>query len=151
MNRTRGERGAVAIEFALIFGLLFGMFWAIISYALPFFTQQVMNHAVAEAARFAVRAELITDRVSYEARLRTLANQQLTTSLAVLPPGFRAHLQREVQMQVVNGQRVLEVRLVYPNYNLQPIVPVMRLPGLGPIPNLPGNLTASARYQLAPL
>lgn len=143
---TQKQRGATAIEFAIVFSLLFGIFWATISYALPFFLNQVMNHAVAEGARFAVRAD--PDEPSYEAVLLELANQEILNELSVLPPKFRTNLITTVEVQDVGTQRYLIVTLTYPNYSSQPIIPVLNLPGLGPIPNLPGDLRASSRLRL---
>lgn len=146
MPSTNKQRGATAIEFAIVFSLLFGIFWATISYALPFFLNQVMNHAVAEGARFAVRAD--PDEPSYETVLQQLANERILDELSVLPPKFRTHLVTSVEIQDVGFQRYLIVTLTYPSYGSQPIVPVLNLPGLGPVPNLPGDLRASSRLRL---
>lgn len=142
------QRGATAIEFALVFSLLFGVIWGTISYALPFFLNQVMNHAVAEAVRFAVRADPDQETALYEAKLLSLAEEQITRELSFLSNTFRARLVTTVDLQEANDRRYLVVELTYPNYGAQPIVPVIRLPGLGPIPNLPGDLRASSRLRL---
>lgn len=147
-QRCAQQRGATAIEFALVFSLLFAVIWGTISYALPFFLNQVMNHAVAEAARYALRADPDQATAVYEAKLQSLAQEQVTRELSFLTTAFRSRLVTTVNLQNANGRRYLVVELVYPNYGAQPIVPVIRLPGLGPIPNLPGDLRASSRLRL---
>jgi Flp pilus assembly protein TadG len=145
----RNQKGATAIEFAIVFSLFFGIVWATISYAMPLFLNQVMNHAVAEGARFALRADPDQDPAVYEAQLLSLATQRINQELTVLPASFRTNLQTTVSIQQTGINRHLVVNLTYPNYNTQPIIPVLTLPGLGPIPNLPGDLRASSRFRLS--
>lgn len=149
ISSLQKQTGATAIEFAIIFSVLFGIFWATISYAMPFFLNQVMNHAVAEGARFALRADPEQDPVVYEAQLLSLATARINQELNVLPANFRTNLQTTVAIEQTGLNRHLVVTLTYPSYNSQPIVPVLSLPGLGPIPNLPGDLRATSRYRLS--
>lgn len=142
MRKDR-ERGVVAIEFALVFTLLFGMFWAMISYAFPLFLLQVMNRATAEAVRVAVRADPGSN--GYTSTVNSLASSELTRQLSWLPGGFSSPLTRTV---TVDGTGVLTVRLAYLNYASRPIVPVLSLPGIGQIPRLPTDLVAQSAMQL---
>lgn len=59
-KRRLRQHGAVTVELALMFPLLFGMFWAIISYSLTFFLYMTMNYAVSEAARSALMYQGVT-------------------------------------------------------------------------------------------
>jgi len=96
------ERGATAIEFALVFPLLFGVFWAIISYALPFFLYQVMNYAVSETARDAVRYESVVSQATCTlSPIANLPNDNtikgtLRNRLSVLPQRFRDSLRYKI-------------------------------------------------------
>ncbi len=150
ITSRRNQKGATAIEFSIVFGLLFGVFWAIISYAMPFFLLQVMNYATAEAARYAVRA----DPANLEANLKTLATEALNNRLEVLPSAFRTPLTTSIEVvadtTTVPGTTLQElvVRLTYVNYNTHPIVPTLTLPGIGKIPNIPGSLVAESRMRI---
>lgn len=141
------QRGATAIEFSIVFALLFAVFWAIISYAMPFFLLQVMNRASAEAVRYAVRADTSLEEAAYETKVKALAGAELERQLRWLPPRFRTPFEPYTQRASIVGD-YLVVRLNYASYNTNPIVPVLRLPGLGPIPNIPGDLVAESRLRL---
>ncbi len=157
-KRPHRQRGATAIEFSIVFALLFGTFWAILSYAMPFFLLQVMNRASAESARFAIRAEsgFAVEQAAYEAKVVELAGEELARQLEWLPPSFRNPFEPYAQNAVIatdltTGGRYLIVRLAYVNYGSNPIIPVLRFPGVGSIPNIPGSLIAESRMRLSEL
>lgn len=54
-NRRSTLRGATALEFALVFPILFLMMYGMLSYALIFAAQHSLSDAAAEAGRVAVR------------------------------------------------------------------------------------------------
>jgi len=145
----KDQSGSVAIEFSIVFALLFAVFWAIISYALPFFLYQVMNHAVAEAARDAVRYE---DVVNEDSRVKNVLNERLE----VLPQKFRDTLVSTVsyvQSQDLSGVNysAMTITLEYPGCRLGVtagcITPVLNLLGAS-IPNL-GPYTAKTTVRLS--
>lgn len=150
-NRT-AQRGATAIEFALVFGLMFGLFWAIISYSLPFYMLHVMNRATAEAARVAVQADPYQQSTAaYQAQVISLATSTLTTQLNALPASFRTPLQpysAGISIVSDSGINYLVVRSVYANYSSHPVVPALKLPLIGSVPNLPVSLVAEARMRI---
>ena len=47
----RKEKGAAAIEFALVFVVFFAVFYGVVSYSLPLLLMQSFNHSTAEAVR----------------------------------------------------------------------------------------------------
>ena len=49
------QKGAAAIEFAIIFPIFFIIFYAVVTYGLIFAAQQTITLAAAEGARAAVR------------------------------------------------------------------------------------------------
>src|SRR5690606_9696163 len=51
------QRGAAAIEFALVFVIFFAIFYATVSYSLFFLLQAAFNHAASEGARAAVSVD----------------------------------------------------------------------------------------------
>jgi len=142
-RKNRRQRGAAAIEFALVFSLLFGLFWAMVSYAFPLFLLQVMNRATAEATRVAIKAD--PSVAGYSTTVTTLANNELTRQLSWLPGSFSSPLTRTIS---IDGSNILTVRLTYANYTSHPIVPVLNLPGIGQVPNIPADLVAQSSMQL---
>lgn len=142
------QHGAALIEMALVFPLFFAVVWATLGYALPFFMLQTMNHATEEAVRVALRADPLQGSTAYQAKLITLANEALDDRLSVLPSSMEEPLVRTVAIQTVASVPTLVVRVTYPNYNQDPVIPILTLPGVGPVPNLRGDLVAESRYRL---
>lgn len=146
--RSRRQKGATAIEFSFVFALLFSTFWAVISYALPFFLYQVMNHATAETARYALRL----DPSQSNAAIVTLVQARLNQELNVLPTRFKRAdtLVKTVNIQTIDSFRTLVVTLTYPgcSTNNRPacITPALNLIGFS-IPNLPG-FSSTSRLRL---
>lgn len=147
---VKTQKGAAAIEFSLVFGVFFGILWAIIAYAIPFFLLQVMNHATHEATRFALRADPGQGGVVYHSTLISLAQQRLTQETQWLPTAFTAPLQATAQIVDAATQPSLLVRLTYPNYSNNPIIPTIYLPVVGAIPQLDRDLRAESRVLLEP-
>ncbi|MBA4152582.1 MAG: hypothetical protein C0509_08475 [Acinetobacter sp.] len=150
-HSLRKQQGATAIEFSIVFALLFAVFWAIISYAMPFFLFQTMNHAVAEAARQVVR---------FEAPTASNAQDALNTELnRLLPTAFVNALQQPYDIDIVEDDllidtqyRVLVIRVTYPGCNTGAlksscIAPALNLLGAS-IPNL-GPYTAETKIRLS--
>ena len=55
MHSVRLQKGAAAIEFAILFPIFFLIFYAVVTYGLIFAAQQTLTLAAAEGARAAVR------------------------------------------------------------------------------------------------
>lgn len=152
------QNGSVAIEFSIVFALLFAVFWAVISYALPFFLYQVMNHAVAEAAR---------ELVKYESPTSTNATDELKLQLnKYLPSAFFDKLEfpaptigsidltgnDEKGDPVTYSYKTLSIQVKYPGCNSNSlrascITPALNLLGAS-IPNL-GSYTAETQIRLS--
>lgn len=147
----RRQKGATAIEFSFVFALLFSTFWAVISYALPFFLYQVMNHATAETARYALRV----DPEQSNAAIVTLVQTHLGQELDVLPTRFKRAdtLIQSVSIQTIDSFRTLVVTLSYPgcstNNQAACITPALNLIGFS-IPNLSG-FSSTSRLRLEEL
>lgn len=145
------QKGATAIEFSLVFALLFSTFWAVISYALPFFLYQVMNQATAETARYALRI----DPTQSNAAIVALAQARLNQELDVLPPRFsRADtVIQTVNIQTIDTFRTLVVTLTYPGCSSTNqtacIAPAINLLGFS-IPNL-SSFSSTSRLRLEEL
>ncbi len=159
-HRLRKQQGATAIEFSIVFALLFAVFWAIISYAMPFFLFQTMNHAVAEAARHVVRFEEPTIGNAQDA-LNAELNKLLPTAFvnALQQPYDVNIIDEDLTAEDVDGNitselsyKVLVIRVTYPGCNTSTlrsscIAPALNLLGAS-IPNL-GPYTAETKIRLS--
>ncbi|KVD39787.1 pilus assembly protein TadE [Burkholderia ubonensis] len=142
----RRQRGATAVEFALVFPLFFVIFYALVSYGLIFAIQQNLTLAATEGARAALNyvpeangqgAQALQDRASAARR----AAQNLTRWLpnVVVPAPSSAACSYDASMYCVT------VTVTYP-YAQYPLVP--SLPLLGFV--LPSALTSTATVQINP-
>lgn len=143
-RKQQAEKGATAIEFSIVFALLFGMFWAIISYALPFFLYQAMNHATAESARYAMR---LNPELADSAIETYVDNYLWNNALSVLPDGYidilKSHNPSPSDMTIdaisAISYRTIKVTLTYPGCSVSQqagcLVPALNLAGMS-IPNL---------------
>lgn len=153
-NQTsrQAKKGVATIEFALVFSLLFFVFWGIVSYTFPLLVLQTMNRAVSEATR--VAAEVNPLQTEFVTIATAAASAELTQQIAWLPAGWRTPITQSVtfeanpQCSLARPNCLLVVQLTYPNYLTNPIVPIITLPGLGPVPRVPNNLTARATLLL---
>ncbi len=141
------ERGAVAIEFALIFIVFFALFYAIVSYAIVMMLQSAFMHAAEEGAR----AAIAVDRLAYSssaAYFNEGVDPQVRTTVDAaldwLPAGAKSKISVEVEMPA----NMLSVRVVYEGYTSDPLVPILTLPFVGQVPRLPDDLAGNARINL---
>ncbi|MGF6088359.1 TadE/TadG family type IV pilus assembly protein [Pseudomonas sp. 18173] len=137
------QKGAAAIEFALVFIIFFGVFYGIISYSLPLLLMQSFNRSTAEAVRRSVALDPSTP--GYNAALIALAKTELTTQTAWIPPALNFNTATDASVTYVGG--LLTVRISYPTNKINAAIPFLNLPGIGQVPNLPATLTASASLQ----
>ncbi|KAB0496145.1 TadE/TadG family type IV pilus assembly protein [Pseudomonas moorei] len=139
----RKQKGAAAIEFALVFVIFFAVFYAIVTYSLPLLLMQSFNQSTAEAVRRSVALDPNTP--GYSAALISVATQELTRQLAWIPAGLNFNVATDAAATYTGG--VLKVTINYPTNKLNAVIPFLNLPGIGQVPNLPATLTASASLQ----
>jgi len=137
------QKGAAAIEFALVFIIFFGVFYGIVSYSLPLLLMQSFNQSTAEAVRRSVALDPATP--GYSAALITRATTELTTQTAWIAPALNFNVATDANITYVGG--LLTVRISYPTNKISAVIPFLNLPGIGRVPNLPATLTASASLQ----
>ncbi|MFI8480645.1 TadE/TadG family type IV pilus assembly protein [Pseudomonas sp. NPDC078700] len=136
---ARRQKGAAAIEFALVFILFFAIFYGTVSYSLPLLMMQSFNNASAEAVRQAV--SWVPGQADYQQEALAVVNQQLSW----MPNAARSLVAVNITSPGADG--VMSVRISYP-YNSNPLVPFLVLPGIGRIPSLPDDLVATASIKL---
>ncbi|MBI5041311.1 MAG: pilus assembly protein [Gammaproteobacteria bacterium] len=150
------QRGAAAIEFALIFIPMFALFYALVSYGLIMALLQGMTLAAEEGARVAVAvdrsayADTPAGTDEYMNVVTPRVRNQVGLSLAWLPDTLKARVLGDgnVQVGVVLNGAVLEVTVRYPNYADTPLIPTLVLPGIGPVPRVGNELRAQANIRL---
>ncbi|MDD3676604.1 TadE/TadG family type IV pilus assembly protein [Thauera propionica] len=149
----RRQRGAALLEFALAFPIFFLLIYGLLAYGILFFAQQSMVLAVEEGVRAAVAvaperyvdAQQRLDFAAYQAAVTSRAREVAQEHIQWLPQAFRTHVEVEAALA---ADRLLVMRVRYPDYSARPIVPSIVLPGLGSIPPCPQELEAEARFQL---
>lgn len=142
-NLPRKQKGAVAIEFALVFVLFFAVFYAIVSYSLPLVLVQSFNQSTAEAVRRSVALDPNTP--GYDTAIKTVATTELSRQLAWIPAALNFNIATDASATFAGG--VLKVTINYPTNKLRQVIPFLELPGIGEVPNLPATLTASSSLQ----
>lgn len=155
-RRRKAQQGAAAIELALVFSLLFTLLWGVISYTFPLILLQAMNKATAEAIR--VAATVPGTSADYEGAVKAIAAQELDAQMKWLPAGWVGPLATTSLTNISFSSNaacppsrpacLVTVRLRYSDYENQPIVPSITLPGIGTIPQVPQHLEATAEAIL---
>lgn len=151
----KSQKGAAAIEAALLFVIFFAMFYAIVSYSIPLLLVQSFNHAASSGARSALAVEptVFEDSNTYiENGVKPRVREIVGNSLTWLPSTARTIVLGEangnVRVEFDDGIGLLTVTVIYAGYNQSPMVPTIRLPGIGDIPRLPANLQGVASVSL---
>lgn len=149
----KSQTGVAAIEFALLFVVFFSLFYAMVSYALVMLLQSAFVHAAEEGAR----AAIAVDRLAYannqaylsngvEPRVRSVVGNALDWLPAKPKSKVLGAGNSQVQL-TVNGSR-LTVRVVYSGYANDPLMPILTLPLIGQIPQVPADLAGNAVIEL---
>ncbi|XSG85591.1 MAG: TadE/TadG family type IV pilus assembly protein [Methylohalobius sp. ZOD2] len=150
--QRRSQRGAVAIEFALLFVIFFTLFYAIASYSVPLALMQAFQYAAAEGARaaVAVEPEKFSDLTSYQDAVVDRVRAVVTERLEWLPEVARQEVLgiNGAKVGVAFDNDVVTVTVSFPDYGNQPLIPMLNFPGVGAVPKLPQNLTSTASLQL---
>ena len=141
----RKQKGAAAIEFALVFIIFFAVFYGLVSYSLPLLLMQSFNAATAEAVRQSVALDPNT--ANYNTVIVTRAKAVLTQQLGALPSSVNFNVNTDASATYTTG-KLLTVRIDYPKAKLAQIIPLLSLPGIGTVPNLPATLSAQASLQV---
>lgn len=142
----RKQKGAAAIEFALVFGIFFAVFYGLISYSLPLLLMQSFNQAAAEAVRQSMAVDPIAAGTNYATQVTDRAKATVITQLNWIPPSFQFSSDY-ISATYVGTPLTLTVTITYPTSKLYSVFPALVVPGVGTVPNLPTNLTARSSLQ----
>ncbi|WP_227242550.1 TadE/TadG family type IV pilus assembly protein [Paraburkholderia caribensis] len=143
-HARRRQRGASAVEFALVFPLFFMIFYAIVTFSLIFVAQQSLTLAAEEGARAALnyqQAQTVNAALDNRTAAACTAAANLANWLAA-----KAKCDASWAPCTFDGtMRCVTVTLTY-NYQSYPLVPPVPLFDVA----LPAQLTSSAMVQLNP-
>lgn len=147
------QNGATAIEFMMIFLVFFGLFYAIVNYAIVMLMQTAFTHAAEEGARSAIAVDRLAyaDSAAYfsngvDPRVRSVIGNSLDWLPAKPKEKVLGSGNSLVKLSMNNNQ--LTVSVVYSDYANDPLIPMLSLPIIGQIPKVPANLTGSAVIEL---
>lgn len=150
---SRAQHGAIAIEFVMLFLILFTLFYAMVNYAIVMMMQSAFVHAAEEGARAAIAVDRLTypNNGSYlsngvDPRVRTVVANSLDWLPTILKNRVLGSGNDRVQL-AMNGNQ-LTVRIVYSSYAADPLLPLLTLPIIGQIPRLPADLAGQAVIEL---
>ncbi len=139
----RKQKGAAAIEFALVFVIFFAVLYGVLSYSLPMLLMQSFNQSTAEAVRRSVALDPTVSPSTYKADVEARALSVLTDQLAWMPSALKSG----VVKKAVYDAGVLTVTVTLPATALAAITPVLYLPGNITVPRLPATLSAQSSLQ----
>lgn len=131
------ERGAVVIEFAMVFVMFFVVMYGIVCYGVVFALRHSLTHAANEGARAAVK-----DVGGLTLRIK-LAHDTAKDAISWLGALAPEPVVTQVPCPSAFASSCVKVRLTY-DYGANPIIPP--LPGLGIV--LPDTVDAQATVQL---
>jgi len=143
----RKQKGAAAIEFALVFVIFFAVFYGVVAYSLPLLMMQSFNQASAEGVRRAVSIDPATTGASYAALVRSTAIDATSKALTWIPTSLNFSTSY-ITADYTGAGSSLTVTIRYPSSNISNVLPFLVLPGVGQVPSLPTTLTASASLIL---
>jgi len=141
----RKQKGAAAIEFALVFLIFFAVFYGMVSYCLPLLMVQSFHEATAEALRRSVAVDPVAAGSGYTTLVQTTAVQAASTRLVWIPSSFNFTAANNITALYTGG--ILTVTITYPTSQLRNVLPFLVLPGIGTVPSLPTNLTVTSSLQ----
>ena len=139
----RKQKGAAAIEVALVFVIFFAVLYGVLSYSLPMLLMQSFNQSTAEAVRRSVALDPTVSPSTYKADVEARALSVLTDQLAWMPSALKSG----VVKKAVYDAGVLTVTVTLPATALAAITPVLYLPGNITVPRLPATLSAQSSLQ----
>ena len=147
---SRRERGASAIEFAIVFPLFFGLIYIMVSYGLLFSLQHSITEAAKESARSAVACDPTLSTTEHETCVTNRVRSTAAAALDWLPADLRdrilgaSNANVEVTFDTGAVGKTVEVLVQLPDYAANPILPTLSVWPLGEIPPLPARLAGRA-------
>ncbi|WP_071334383.1 TadE/TadG family type IV pilus assembly protein [Burkholderia contaminans] len=150
----RRERGATAIEFALMLPVFFLILYAIITYGMIFAAQQNLTLAATEGARAALNYQQVGSATSVQAAqqaalaARAQAACTAATNLTTWLKGATCAQTQQGNCSYDSTMLCVQITLTYP-YSQNPLIPAFPL--LGSLLPVPSTLIGTAMVQISPV
>lgn len=138
------QKGAAAIEFALVFVIFFAVLYGVLSYSLPLLLVQSFNNSTAEAVRRSVAVDPTLAAAAYKTAVESVAQGVLDDKLGWVPKAVAPSLVKTVLYDAAKG--VLTVTVELKSDKLAALMPVLKL-GTISVPQLPTTLTAQSSMK----
>lgn len=140
--RAKAQKGASAVEFALVAPVFLFITFALIEYSVIFGALFCLNSATAEAAR---RTTVFQSGYS-EANYKTFGDTALLNALPTYIGTFKNTVVRQTTIEDCGSERCIRFKATYPNYAANPLI--FHFPSF----ILPGNLVSEsvARIEVDP-
>ena len=136
------QKGAAAIEFALVFVIFFAVLYGVLSYSLPLLLVQSFNNSTAEAVRRSVAVDPTLTAAAYKTAVESVAQGVLDDKLRWVPKAVAPSLVKTV----LYDAGVLTVTVELKSDKLAALMPVLKL-GTISVPQLPTTLTAQSSMK----
>ncbi|WP_295687061.1 TadE/TadG family type IV pilus assembly protein [uncultured Nevskia sp.] len=139
--------GASAVEFALVFPLLFAIVYGTLTYGYVYFLQQRINFIAQEALRAAISVAPLPSNAAYLAAINAAVADAVANNFILGGSPVPAALTYVVQ-PVNAATNTLSILVTY-SLTAPALFPTVSLPGFGAIPPLPAALQATAAGRLS--
>lgn len=146
---ARRQRGVAAIEFALVFGVLFLGIYGLVTFCGVLYVQQVVSRAAEDGARAAQSFRSDTPTVDLQTNVRTAVYRSLALSTITPASAGSAPSSKETWLrakmaspEVTVSPGEIAVRVTYP-YRENPLLPAVPLTGSWMPEHLLGKATAA--------
>ena len=136
------QKGAAAIEFALVFVIFFAVLYGVLSYSLPLLLVQSFNNSTAEAVRRSVAVDPTLTAAAYKKAVESVAQGVLDDKLRWVPKAVAPSLVKTV----LYDAGVLTATVTLESDKLAALMPVLKL-GTISVPQLPITLTAQSSMK----
>lgn len=143
-SKKDSQRGVAVIEFALVFTIVWAVFWSLVCYVAPLIVLQTMHRASAEGARVGAMIDSVSLR---KIQAEAAANEELKSLPASWRVGINA-VATNCSAPEDGEPCLLTVTITQPYAANAPLKPIINLPGVGTIPALPVELRSEASLLL---
>jgi Flp pilus assembly protein TadG len=146
------QTGATAVEFALVFPMLFVLFYSVVVYSYLFVLQESISFAAQESAAAAHRVDPVANE-DFDGSVRTQVRARAAEVLDWLPASQKARVLGDaacaggggeastgIEVCVNDATNVVRVSL---RFDVDGLFPVIRMPLIGELPPMPQFLVGS--------
>lgn len=146
VDLPHSQKGAAAIEFALVFVIFFSVLYGVLSYSFPLLLMQSFNQSTAEAVRRSMAVDPTLTGADYKAKVESVAKGVLDQQLGWMPTAMTTNISKTAVYDLTS--RTLTATVSLPAATLSNILPVLKLPGGITVPSLPNALSAQSSVQV---